>query len=47
MREKRASLSDDDVRTILKEGSEKARAQANAKLDEVRSKIGITLWNHA
>jgi tryptophanyl-tRNA synthetase len=43
MREKRASITDDDVRTILKEGSEKARTRATAKMDTVRRSVGITL----
>jgi tryptophanyl-tRNA synthetase len=43
MREKRASISDDDVRTILKEGSEKARARATEKLRYVREKVGISI----
>lgn len=43
MREKRAGISDDDVRTILREGSEKARARATAKLRYVREKVGISI----
>ncbi len=43
MREKRESISDDDVRTVLKEGSERARAQASKKMAEVRTKIGVQL----
>lgn len=43
MREKRASISDDNVRTILKEGAEKACAVAKNKMADVRTKIGITL----
>ncbi len=43
MREKRASISDDDVRTMLKEGAEKACAVAKNKMADVRTKVGITL----
>lgn len=43
MREKRASISDEDVRLVLKEGGEKARALASAKMAEVRKKVGVTL----
>ena len=43
MREKRASISDEEVRRILKEGSEKARAKASAKMQDVRKKIGINI----
>lgn len=43
MREKRAAISDDDVRDILKAGAEKARARAAAKMEEVRKKIGVTI----
>ena len=43
MREKRASILDADVKTILKEGSDKAREQAEAKMRDVRQKIGVAL----
>jgi tryptophanyl-tRNA synthetase len=43
MREKRAHISDDDVRAILKEGSDKARAIASAKMGAVRKAIGVAL----
>lgn len=43
MREKRASISDEDVRSVLIEGSDKARAIASAKMAEVRQKIGVAL----
>lgn len=43
MREKRASISDDEVRRVLKEGGEKARALASAKMTDVRQKIGVTI----
>ncbi|HEY4519512.1 MAG TPA: tryptophan--tRNA ligase [Candidatus Paceibacterota bacterium] len=42
-RERRESISDGDVVTVLKEGSEKARARASAKMADVRKKIGVTI----
>ncbi len=41
MREKRESISDSDVITILKEGSEQAHEQASKKMADVRKKIGV------
>jgi tryptophanyl-tRNA synthetase len=43
MREKRAAISDSDVQTILKNGAEKARTRASAKMIEIRKKIGVSL----
>ena len=43
MREKRASISDADVKKILAEGGEKARERASKKMADVRQKIGVTL----
>lgn len=43
MRAKYESITDDEVKDILKKGAEKARAIASAKMVEVRSKIGVTL----
>lgn len=43
MREKYASLSEDDVRKIVKEGSDKARAYASGKMQDVRNKLGVTI----
>ena len=43
MRERRANISDADVQRILKEGSEKARGEAEAKMCDVRKKIGVTI----
>lgn len=43
MREKRAGISDDDVRRVLKDGQEKARAIAGAKMEEVRNKLGVII----
>lgn len=44
MREKYESLSDNDVKKVLKEGGEKAKTIASAKMDEVREKIGVKLY---
>ncbi|MCF7815703.1 MAG: tryptophan--tRNA ligase [Candidatus Pacebacteria bacterium] len=43
MREKRSEITDDDVRTILKNGSEKAQAQAQKKITEIRDRIGVSI----
>ena len=43
MRERRENISDKDVHEILKEGSEKAREKASAKMHDVRQKIGVAL----
>lgn len=43
MREKRASISDAEVATILKKGSEQAHEQATRKMQQVRKKVGIAL----
>lgn len=43
MREKRDSLSDEDVKQVLKDGGQRARERAEKKMLEVRSKLGITL----
>lgn len=43
MREKRNALTDEDVRKVLNEGKEKARAKASAKMEEVRKKVGVTI----
>lgn len=43
MREKRASISDDDVRRTLREGGEKARAIASITMADVRKKVGVGL----
>ncbi len=43
MREKRASVTDSDVLTILKEGTEKAKTIAGAKMQKIRKAIGIEL----
>ncbi len=43
MRAKRESISDDDVKSILSTGAEKMRALAQAKMADIRQKIGVTL----
>jgi len=43
MREKRESISEDDVREILKIGNEKARERASKKMSEIRKIVGISV----
>lgn len=43
LREKRASLSDEEVKRILKDGGNRAKLFASAKMEEVRKKVGVTL----
>lgn len=43
MRAKRDSISDDDVRRVLQDGTDKARGYASKKMKNVRAKIGIAL----
>jgi len=43
MREKRDSLSDTDIRRVLSEGGEKARVRAAATMQDVKTKIGVTI----
>jgi len=43
MREKRDSISDADIKRIIKEGGEKARERASIKMVDVRKKIGVTI----
>lgn len=43
MREKRASITDADVISVLKKGSDRAREKAILKIQEVKNKIGIIL----
>lgn len=43
MREKRATITDEDVKNILEAGAEKARAIAGAKMREVKEKIGVMI----
>ena len=44
MREKRASITDADVKQILKDGGERAREQAEKKMIDVRNKVGVSLF---
>lgn len=41
MRERRASLTDEEVKKVLEEGAVKARAKAEAKMQEVRKAVGV------
>ncbi len=43
LRAKRDMISNDDVKRTLAEGGKKARTQAEAKMKEVREKIGVAL----
>jgi tryptophanyl-tRNA synthetase len=43
LRENRGSITDDDVKRVLADGAEKARAVASAKMADVRQKIGVSL----
>jgi tryptophanyl-tRNA synthetase len=43
MREKYNAITEDEVKKILKEGAEKAKAVAAAKMADVRAKLGVTL----
>ena len=43
MREKRNSITDDEIKQIIKDGGERARAIASAKMTAVRSAVGVTV----
>jgi tryptophanyl-tRNA synthetase len=43
MREKRNSISDEDAKRIMKDGAERAKERAAAKMAEVRQKIGVSV----
>ena len=43
MREKRESITDADVKAILKDGAERATELAEAKMKDVRTKVGVTI----
>lgn len=43
MRERRAQITDSDVRRILESGKKKAKARAEKKMQGVRKRIGITI----
>lgn len=43
MREKRASISDDDVKAVLADGASRAKAVASKKMEDVRKKVGVVL----
>lgn len=43
MRERRAAITDADVAAVLADGAVRARAEASAKMSDVRKNIGVTL----
>ncbi len=43
MREKRNSITNEDVKKVIEEGSNRARETAALKMKEVRQKVGVTL----
>jgi len=43
MRARRESITDNDVKAILADGGERARAQAEKKMADVRNKVGVTI----
>jgi tryptophanyl-tRNA synthetase len=43
MREKRASITDEDVARVLARGAEKARAVSEAKMQAVRTAVGVSV----
>lgn len=43
MREKRDTITDEDVEAILADGATRAREHATAKMQDVKKKIGVTL----
>ena len=44
MRERRASISDEEVVKVLKRGGARAKEIASAKMAEVRQKVGVALY---
>lgn len=43
MREKRATITDEEIRAILKDGAARAKALSNPMLQKIRATIGVTL----
>ena len=43
MRERRASITDEDVRNVLKDGASRARAYASEKMKTVRKAVGVAI----
>lgn len=43
MRELRSQIDDDDIRRVLSDGGERARARATAKMKAVKEAIGVTI----
>lgn len=43
MRSRREAITDEDVKRVLADGAERARAQASQKISDVRHKVGVAL----
>ncbi len=43
MRERRAAITDEEVKRVLAEGAAKAKAIASKKMEEVRQKVGVSI----
>ena len=43
IQERYASITDDEIRQIMKEGTLKAREQATAKITLIKDRVGFTL----
>lgn len=43
MRAKREAITNEEVKKVLKDGAEKAKAYSHAKMEQVRNAVGITL----
>jgi len=43
MRERRASITDEEVKKVLADGAQKAKAIASKKMADVRQKVGVSL----
>ena len=43
MRQRRESITDEEIKNVLKDGGEKARALASAKMRDVRQKVGVSV----
>lgn len=43
MREKYNSITEEEIKKVLKDGAEKAKAMASKKMEDVRQKVGVSL----
>jgi hypothetical protein len=43
MRSRYNSINEDEVKRVLKNGAEKARALAQTKMKDIKEKIGVTI----